>query len=188
MDNRIAAIAVAAASVLALPLAASAQAAPGFPPVNVSVAKPRAAVAAGVTPAATTATPKAAQVQVVDDDAHAPYQEGGFVDCVYAGACSFAYSPVPSGHRRVIEHFSCSVYLPAPGLLRYVSLLSNTFALPRDFFPFTRSPADSAQSFVNSPTLLRFEAGEVPLAYAYAESAPIQEMFCTVSGRDITLP
>jgi hypothetical protein len=187
MHIRIAAIAMAAAGALALPLAASAQTTPGFPPVNAAVVKPRIAAAAAA-PMAATVTPRAAQVQIVDDDAHGHYQEGGYADCVYAGVCSFTYSQVPAGHRRVIEHFSCSVYLPAPGLLRYVSLLSNTFAVPRDFFAFTRSPADSAQSFINSPTLLRFEAGESPMAYAYAEGAPIQELFCTVSGRDITLP
>ncbi len=183
MPSRIVALAAAA---LVLPFAAAAQVTPGFPPVNAAVAKPRIAAAAAV-PQLTT-TPKAAQVQVVDDDAHAPYQEGGYTDCTYAGACSFTFSTVPAGHRRVIEHFSCSVYVGAPGVLRYVSLLATTFALPRDFFPLTRSPADAAQWFVNSPSLLRFEAGEVPAAYAYADAGPIQELFCTASGRDITLP
>lgn len=184
MSYRIAALAVAS---LVLPLAAAAQVTPGFPPVNPSVAKPRLAAATAV-PQLTPTAPKAAQVQVVDDDAHAPYQEGGYADCTYAGACSFTFSTVPAGHRRVIEHFSCSVYVGAPGVLRYVSLLATTFALPRDFFPLTRSPADAAQWFVNSPSLLRFEAGEIPAAYAYADGGAIQELFCTASGRDITLP
>ena len=67
-------------------------------------------------------------------------------------------------------------------------VLSNQFSLPRDFSPLSRSPADSAQWFVNNATLLHFEAGEAPVAYAFADSGPIQELFCTVSGRDIVLP
>ena len=31
-------------------------------------------------------------------------------------------------------------------------------------------------------------AGEAPVAYAFADSGPIQALFCTVSGRDIVLP
>lgn len=185
MPTRIAAVALACASFLGLPQVVFAQTTPGFPPVNTAPAKPR--VAAATVQAAAT-TPRAAQVQIVDDEAHGHYQEGGYAGCTFAGVCTVAFSQVPAGHRRLVEHFSCSVYLPAPGLLRYVALLSNTFAVPRDFFAMTRSPADSAQSFINSPTHLGFEAGENPLAYAFAEGAAIQELFCTVSGRDITLP
>ncbi len=165
---------------------AMAQGAPGSPPVN-AVAKPRIAPTANVAPAVTTA-PRAAQVQVVDDSAHAPYQEGGLSNCTFAGVCTVLFSVVPAGHRHVIEHFSCSVYVPAPGVPRYVALLSNQFSLPRDFSPLSRSPADPAQWFVNNATLLHFEAAEAPVAYAFADSGPIQELFCTVSGRDIVLP
>jgi hypothetical protein len=165
---------------------AMAQAAPGSPPVGAMV-KARPALAAGVTPAATTA-PRAAQVQIADDSAHAPYQEGGLTNCTFAGVCTVLFSVVPAGHRHVVEHFSCSVYVPAPGVPRYVALLSNQFSLPRDFSPLSRSPADPAQWFVNNATLLHFEAGEAPVAYAFADSGPIQELFCTVSGRDILLP
>jgi hypothetical protein len=165
---------------------AMAQAAPGSPPVNAS-AKARPALPANLTPAAT-AAPRAAQVQIADDSAHAPYQEGGLSNCTFAGVCTVAYSVVPAGHRRVVEHFSCSVYVPSPGVPRYVALLSNMFSLPRDFSALSRSPADPAQWFVNNATLLHFEAGEAPVAYAFADSGPIQELFCTVSGRDIVLP
>ena len=165
---------------------AMAQSTPGAPPVNAG-AKPRLAASAQVVPAVTTA-PRAAQVQVVDDDAHAPYQEGGLTNCTFAGVCTVGFSLVPAGHRHVIEHFSCSVYVPAPGVPRYVALLSNQFSLPRDFSALSRSPADPAQWFVNNATLLHFEAGEAPVAYAFADSGPIQELFCTVSGRDIVLP
>ena len=88
----------------------------------------------------------------------------------------------------MVEHFSCSVYVPAPGVPRYVALLSNQFSLPRDFSPLSRSPADGAQWFVNNATLLHFEAGEAAIAYAFADNGPIQELFCTVSGRDVVLP
>ena len=166
------------------PLTALAQAAPGAPPVNNPVKPARALAALTTAPA----TARSAQVQVSDDEAHAPYQEGGSATCTFAGVCTVTFSAVPAGHRRLVEHFSCSIYLPSPGALRYVALLSNSFAYPRDFFPTSRSAADSAQSFVNSPTLLSFNEGEAPIAYAYADSGPIQELFCTVSGRDITLP
>ena len=165
---------------------AMAQAAPGAPPVN-AAARPRLAPAAKLEPALTTA-PRAAQVQIADDDAHAPYQEGGLSNCTFAGVCTVLFSAVPAGHRHLVEHFSCSVFVPAPGIPRYVALLSNQFSLPRDFSPLSRSPADPAQWFVNNPTLLHFEAGEAPVAYAFADSGPIQELFCTVSGRDIVLP
>ena len=164
---------------------AMAQAAPGSPPVN-AIVKAHPALTANVTPA--TAAPRAAQVQIADDSAHAPYQEGGLANCTFAGVCTVSYSVVPAGHRHVVEHFSCSVYVPAPGIPRYVALLSNQFSLPRDFSPLSRSPADPAQWFVNNATLLHFEAGEAPEAYAFADSGPIQELFCTVSGRDILLP
>ena len=171
----------------ALAGSAWAQAAPGSPPVN-AVARPHATPAAQVKAAAVTTATRAAQVQIADDEAHAPYQEGGLSNCTFAGVCTVLFSVVPAGHRHLIEHFSCSVYVPAPGVPRYVALLSNQFSLPRDFSPLSRSPADSAQWFVNNPTLLSFEAGEAPVAYAYADSGPIQELFCTVSGRDIALP
>jgi hypothetical protein len=179
--------AVMALSLLgALAGSAMAQAAPGSPPVN-AAAKPRAAATAQLKAAAATA-PRAAQVQIADDDAHAPYQEGGLSNCTFAGVCTVLFSVVPAGHRHLVEHLSCSVYVPAPGVPRYVALLSNQFSLPRDFSPLSRSPADSAQWFVNNATLLSFEAGEAPVAYAFADSGPIQELFCTVSGRDIVLP
>lgn len=162
------------------------QVAPGSPPAN-PAAKPRPALTAGAAPAVT-AVPRAAQVQIADDSAHAPYQEGGLTNCTFAGVCTISFSVVPAGHRHVIEHFSCSVYVPSPGVPRYVALLSNQFSLPRDFSPMSRSPADSAQWFVNNSTLLHFEAGEAPVAYAFADAGPIQELFCTVSGRDIVLP
>ncbi len=170
----------------ALAAGAMAQAAPGSPPVN-AVAKPPIASTAKVAPAVTTAS-RAAQVQITDDSAHAPYQEGGLANCTFAGVCTVLFSAVPAGHRHVIEHFSCSVYVPAPGVPRYVALLSNQFSLPRDFSPMSRSPADPAQWFVNNATLLHFEAGEAPVAYAFADGGPIQELFCTVTGRDILLP
>jgi hypothetical protein len=172
---------------MALSATAFAQAAPGAPPV-MQIQKPRAAIGASVTAQAAVAAPRAALVQIVDDSAHSPYQEGGLSNCTFAGVCTVLFGTVPAGHRRTVEHMSCSVYLPAPGALRYVALLANTFSFPRDFFAFTRSPADPAQSFVNSPTLLHFEAGEAPLAYAFAEGQAIQELFCTVSGRDILVP
>jgi len=170
----------------ALAGSAMGQAAPGSPPVN-AVARPHAAPTAQVK-AATTTVPRAAQVQIADDEAHAPYQEGGLSNCTFAGVCTVLLSVVPAGHRHVVEHFSCSVYVPGPGVPRYVALLSNQFSLPRDFSPLYRSPADPAQWFVNNATLLSFEAGEAPVAYAFADSGPIQELFCTVSGRDIVLP
>jgi hypothetical protein len=163
---------------------ARAQTTPNAPPVNTALP---ARITAALAPAATTPV-RAALVQIVDDKAHSPYQEGAFSNCTFAGVCTVTYSVVPAGHRRLIEHFSCSVYVPSPGVLRYVALLANTFATPRDFFPFTRSPADAAQWFINSATLLNFSAGESPEAYAFADSGPIQELFCTVSGRDIVLP
>jgi hypothetical protein len=166
-------------SVAVLP--AQAQVTPGAPPVNAAV-KAAGAANAGA-PAA-----RAALVQIADDRAHGAYQEGGLANCTFAGVCTVSYSPVPAGHRRLVEHMSCSVYVPSPGIVRYVALLANTFALPRDFFPMTRSPADPAQWFVNSPTLLSFAAGESPVAYAFADNGPIQELFCTISGRDIVLP
>jgi hypothetical protein len=169
-----------------IPLTVQAQAAPNTPPVNNS-AKPAGASIAAIAPL-TTAPVRAAQVLVVDDEAHSPYQEGVFNGCASAGACTVAFSTVPAGHRRLIEHFSCSVYVSSSGALRYVAFLANSFAAPRDFFPFSRSPADPGQYFVNSPTLFSFAAGEAPLVYAYADTAPIQELTCTATGRDILVP
>ena len=162
---------------------AMAQSAPGAPPVQ---ELPRARGAA-VT-AAVVAAPRAAQVQIADDSAHAPYQEGNQASCTYAGVCTVTFATVPAGRRHVVEHFSCSIYVPAPGILRYVALLSNNFGLPRDFSPLSRSPADAAQWFVNNATLLHFDAGEAPIVYAFADTGPITNLVCTVSGREIALP
>ena len=154
-----------------------------LPPINPN-ASPLARPA-GV-PAAT--TPKAAQVQIVDDDAHGAYKEGVFTSCSIAGVCTVMFSAVPAGHRRLVEHLSCSIYVSTTGALRYVAFLANSFTAPRDFMPYTRSAADAGQYFVNSPTLFPFEAGEAPLIYAFADSSPIQELTCSATGRDIVLP
>ena len=158
---------------------------PIYPSASPRVPVARAAVTA--VPAATTA-PKAAQVQVVDDDAHGAYKEGVFTTCAVAGVCTVAFSAVPAGHRRLVEHLSCSIYVATTGALRYVAFLANSFTAPRDFVPYARSAADAGQYFVNGPEMFPFDAGETPLVYAYADSAPIQDLTCTITGRDIVLP
>jgi hypothetical protein len=174
---------------IALSLPASAQTgAPNLPPV-LAAAQPRIAVTgtrALAVPAVTT-TVKAAQVQIADDEAHAPYKEGVFSGCTVAGVCTVAFSAVPAGHRRIVEHLSCSVYVASSGALRYVAFLASNFTAPREFYPYTRSVADAGQYFVHAPTLFPFEAGETPLVYAFADAQPIQELTCTATGRDITL-
>ena len=161
-----------------------AQTASGVPPIR-EIPKPRSAT---VTTLAPVTAARAAQVQIADDNAHAPFQAGGFNACTFAGVCTIDFATVPAGHRYLVEHFSCTIYVPAPGVLRYVALLANTFAAPRDFFPLSRSPADSSQYFINSPTLLRFDAGEAPLVYAYGSGGSITDLTCTISGRDILVP
>ena len=104
-----------------------------------------------------------------------------------AGVCTVAFSAVPAGHRRIVEHLSCSVYVASSGALRYVAFLASNFTAPREFYPYTRSVADAGQYFVHAPTLFPFEAGETPLVYAFADAQPIQELTCTATGRDITL-
>jgi len=157
-----------------------------LPPINPApVARTAASLAA--TPAVTT-TPKAALVQVIDDDAHGAYKEGVFTSCSVAGVCTVTFSAVPAGHRRIVEHLSCSVYAATPGALRYVAFLANSFTAPRDWLPYTRSAADAGQYFINSPALFPFEAGESPLIYAYADAAAIQDLTCTATGRDVVLP
>lgn len=161
-----------------------------MPPVNPapSVRAPlaRAALAPAATPAAT--TPKAAFVEVIDDDAHGAYKEGVFTSCSVAGVCTVSFSTVAAGHRRVIEHLSCSLYVSTTGALRYVAFLADSFTAPRDWMPYTRSAADAGQYFINSAALFPFEAGETPLVYAFADAAPIQDLTCTATGRDIVLP
>ena len=160
-----------------------------MPPINPS-ASPRTPVArAAVTavPAATTA-PKAAQVQIVDDDAHGAYKEGVFTSCTFAGVCTVNFSTVPAGHRRLVEHLSCSIYVSTTGALRYVAFLAGSFTAPRDFVPYTRSAADAGQYFVNASEMFPFDAGETPLIYAFADTSPIQDLTCTITGRDIVLP
>ena len=168
----------------ATPLLAQAQRSE-MPPIYPAATRPVVARAAAL---AATVAPKAALVQVVDDDAHAPYKEGVFTGCTLPGVCTVAFSPVPAGHRRIVEHLSCSVYVATPGALRYVAFLANSFTAPRDFEPFTRSVADGGQYFVNTPAMFPFEAGETPLIYAYADTSPIQDLTCTATGRDILVP
>jgi hypothetical protein len=162
-------------------LAAHAQG--NLPPVN----SPTARLAA-ISAASATTTPRAALVQIIDDQAHAAYQEGAFSGCTIAGVCTASFSAVPAGRRRLIENISCSVYAAAPGSLRYVAFLANSFTAPRMFLPITRSPADSGQYFVNGPALFSFAAGEMPLIYAFADGTPIQDLTCTIFGREISAP
>ena len=180
---RFLALACAAAPVLAMAQR------PELPPVYPAATKPAAARAVGANAvlAAAAVAPKAAAVQIVDDDAHAPFKEGVFATCSVAGVCTVAFSTVPAGHRRVVEHLSCSVYVATTGALRYVAFLANSFTAPRDFVPYTRSPADAGQYFVYVQSLFPFEAGETPLIYAYADTSPIQDLTCTITGRDIVL-
>ena len=154
-----------------------------LPPINPN-ASPLARPA-GV-PAAT--TPKAAQVQIVDDDAHGAYKEGVFNFCNTSGVCIAQFSTVPAGHRRLVEHLSCSVHVPTTGALRYVAFLATSYTAPRDWMPYTRSAADAGQYFINSATLFPFEAGETPMVYADSDLAPIDDLTCTATGRDIVLP
>lgn len=163
---------------------------PDMPPIN-PAASPRApltraAATVNAVPAAT--APKAAQVQIVDDEAHGAYKEGVFTGCSLAGVCTVLFSPVPAGHRRLVEHLSCSIYVSTTSALRYVAFLANSFTAPRDWMPYTRSAADAGQYFVNSAAMFPFESGETPMIYAYADAAPIQDLTCTATGRDIVLP
>ena len=99
-----------------------------------------------------------------------------------------SFSPVPAGHRRLIEHLSCFHTVPATGTLRYVALLATSYAAaPRDFFAPTRSLTNTTY-LINSPTQQIYEAGETPQIYALSDGAPISDMQCSVAGRDITLP
>ncbi len=159
-----------------------------MPPINPAATARASAVrpAAAFAPAATAV--KAAIVQSVDDDAHGPYKEGVFASCTVAGVCTVAFSTVPAGHRRIVEHLSCSLYVSTTGALLYVAFLANSFAAPREFTPYTRSAADAGQYVVDVPTVFPFEAGETPLIYAYADTSPIQDLTCTVMGRDVLAP
>ena len=170
----------------ATPGAAMAQRAE-LPPIQPAATRPVVRVAPLATPAVA-APVKAAQVQVVDDDAHAAFKEGVFNTCTLAGVCTVAFSTVPAGHRRLVEHLSCSAYVSTTGALRYVAFLASSFTAPRDFLPYTRSAADAGQYFVHAPMAFPFEAGEAPLIYAYADTSPIQDLTCTITGRDILVP
>ena len=182
MRLRLANKAGSALALLSVAIAVAAEP-PEGPPVKPSpISAPAAATPAAATPA------KAALVQILDDQAHAAYKEGVFTACTIAGVCTVAFSTVPAGHRRVVEHLSCSIYVPTTGALRYVAFLANSFTAPRDFAPFTRSPADAGQYFVNILTLFPFDAGETPLIYAYSNTSPIQDLTCTATGRDTLVP
>lgn len=155
-----------------------------LPPIQPAATRSVVRAAAGplATPAVTVPV-KAAQVQVVDDAAHAACKEGVFTGCSAAGVCT-----VPAGHRRLVEHLSCSIHVSTTGALRYVAFLANSFSAPRDFVPYTRSAADAGQYFVHVPEMFPFDAGETPLIYAYADMSPIQDLTRTISGRDILVP
>jgi len=186
IPNQTAAALAALACALA-PWPALAQRAP-MPPVNPSPAAHAPTARAMIATAAATTTPKAAAVQVVDDEAHGAYKEGVFTSCSIAGVCTVSFSTVPAGHRRLVEHLSCSIYVPTTSALRYVAFLADSYTAPRDWMPYTRSAADAGQYFVNSPALFPFEAGETPLVYTFADAAPVQDLTCTATGRDIVLP
>lgn len=162
-----------------------------LPPISPAAARPvvaRTGAASTLAAPAVTATVRAAQTQVVDDDAHGAFKEGVFTTCTSPGVCTVSFSPVAAGHRRLVQHLACSVYVAAPGALRYVAFLANSFTVPREFAPYTRSVADAGQYFVDVPTTFPYEAGESPLIYAYADGTPIQDLTCTIMGRDIALP
>lgn len=156
-----------------------------MPPIV--AASPRSVARLAASPAITAAA-RAALVQEVDDDAHGAFKEGTFATCSVAGVCTVAFTAVPAGHRRLVQHLTCSIYVATTGALRYVAFLANSFTAPREFAPYTRSAADAGQYFVDVATAFPFDAGETPLVYAYADTSPIQDLTCTIMGRDIVLP
>jgi hypothetical protein len=52
----------------------------------------------------------------------------------------------------------------------------------------SRSAADAGQYFVHAPEVFPFESGETPLIYADADTSPIPDLTCTITGRDVALP
>lgn len=164
---------------------------PELPPINAAAARPvvaRAITANTLAAPAVTAVVRAAQVQVVDDDAHAAFKEGVFTGCAAAGPCTVSFTAVAAGHRRLVQRVACEAFVPAPGALRYVAFLASSFTSPREFIAYTRSLSDSEQYFANTAMAMPFEAGEQPMIYAYGDTQGVTDLECTIMGRDIVLP
>ncbi len=135
----------------------------------------------------TASAQRATLTQDTESDARSPYQEGIFHSCPYAGDCAMLFSPVAAGKRRVIEYVSCVFAVTGGAGVQTVSLNSQGFRNARGFFQIQSSAYAPGTFIVNSPTLLYFNAGEIPRIDAYTSGGTVSDAVCTLTGREITL-
>ena len=133
---------------------------------------------------------RAALVQNVDDPGRIPYQASVLgttgANCSIIG-CTFAFAPVPAGHRLVVQHVSMFIQPNANSVPAGVSLTAKTASsafLVNVVFHATVQAADNDIRF-DQPVMAYFDAGETPLASIQASfntAAPNATQLAFLSG------
>ena len=125
---------------------------------------------------------RAARVRNQDEPGRNPYFETrGDSTCV-SGACTLTFSPVPSGQRLVVTFVSSgySSFSPPPSFV----VLETPSKHVQWFQTFA---TDSTSSYMSSPVVAYYEAGETPVLLCGAVGGAAG-LSGTLSGYNINLP
>jgi hypothetical protein len=128
-----------------------------------------------------------------DEPARHPYHQVAFANCQFAGDCATLFAAVPAGVRRVINHLSCSAFIPdGPGTFISGSGFLSVAGEAVDVFPVALTKFDSGAPIVQATasvmTLAYVEAGQSPQVHMASSGAAFGQLLCVLSGHDVSLP
>ena len=128
-----------------------------------------------------------AVVQDRDQPARNPYQEYARVRPPTGSSFFYtvAFSKVPGGRRRVIEHVSCLIIEAPP--ISFVFLSTEAGRPERDYLPWTSAPVGSKSNvIINVNTDAYFFYNDRPMISFYG--ATFGDFDCTAVGYDVSIP
>jgi hypothetical protein len=136
---------------------------------------------------------RAALVSDVDTPIRVPYQETVTGSCQFL-TCPMFFSPVATGRRREVDFVSCELVTGASSSIYYVELKSLAAGgasygpTPRIFLPVTvyPGPAGAGRYSTTANVLAFYAAGTIPMVEALT-STTLQEVYCTMSGREVAI-
>ncbi len=137
------------------------------------------------TPAATAAATAAKPVLMEDVSGAmlAPYKENITGTCQTI-ACTINGTPVPAGHRRIVESVNCMMYLNGANQQVGSMILYSGQDPTRLFLPFALA---GSLWVANVPTSLSFEAGDIPYVYFYFPAGTAIQTECNLVGREMAV-
>jgi hypothetical protein len=117
----------------------------------------------------------------MDDPGRIPYESYVAGDCYTSNLCEFSFSPVPAGHRLVIQHVSIVGAASGPGVVQATLATPIAFS---DFFVPT-APTGVVYTFVqDEPVLVSVDPGvsQTLSVGFFGGSAMIKYAQATLSG------